>query len=69
MNLYLLLVWNDVEPDIAGPYQTPEHRDTQARLFREEYGEDTGIYMLDIDNQGNPYSGAYSGGFFEQGAK
>lgn len=62
MGLYLIIVEGDVEPDIGGPYADEAARDKRARELREEHGDETGIYMLDIDEQGNPTSGAYSGG-------
>lgn len=65
MKHYLLLVLSDVEPDIAGPYATEEKRDSVARKFREDYGDVTGIYKLDIDDEGHVYSEAYSGRFFD----
>lgn len=67
MNYYLLIIWNDVEPDVAGPYFTTEHRDNRAYCLRKERGENTGIYKLDINNKGNPYISAYSNRFFERG--
>jgi len=64
--LWLLLTYNDIEPDIDGPFATIKIRDARARKLRKEYGDRTSIFMLDIDDRGQPSSGAYSGGFFEK---
>ena len=65
MKHYLFLGLSDVEPDIVGPYATEEKRNRMARKFREDYGDGTGIYMLDIDGDGHPYSSAFTNRFFE----
>ena len=64
-SLYLLLVWSDIEPDLAGPFAGDSDRDAYAREFREKYGPDHGIFLLDIPEEGQPAVEGYSGGFFE----
>lgn len=70
-NHYLLVVWNDVEPEILGPFKSAEERDRKAPEIRfdEPDGDDVGIYPLDIKAEGIPEEvavGAYSGGFFDE---
>lgn len=60
---YVLLVVGDVEPEISGPYSTAESRDTTARQLRRKSPDD-GIYWMDVDVDGCPTTGAYTGAFF-----
>lgn len=62
---YVLFIYEDVEPQLYGPYDTTEDRDQKARELRVEEGEDHGIYMLDMDS-GLPEVNSYSGAFFEE---
>jgi hypothetical protein len=64
--LWLLLVVGDEEPEIVGPFAAVKTRDRRARKLKKYYGNNSGVFMLDIDDRGRPYSGAYSGGFFER---
>jgi hypothetical protein len=63
---YLLVVEGDVDPDIKGPYASQALRDQAARAHRARHGEDDGIYMLDVNADGEPQVSAYSGAFFKQ---
>ncbi len=67
MKYYLILAVNGIKPDIIGPFETDYLRDQHALELKKEYGDNTGIFILDIDDEGNPYSGSYSGKFFEHG--
>ena len=68
-SLYLLLVWSDVEPDLAGPFADETERGAYARHFREKHWAEHGIFALDIPDTGRPEVEGYSGGFFEDKEK
>jgi len=62
---YILFIWEDIEPELFGPFDTHESRDLKAKNLREEEGDDHGIYGLNMkDNK--PEIFAYSGGFFAE---
>ena len=61
----LVIIWDDVEPGLMGPYETPEERDEAAREFRETKGEEHGIYPLTITGNVKKIEiNSYSGGDF-----
>lgn len=60
--LYLVFVWEDVEPEIQGPYADEDERDAAAGLFRAEEGDEHGIYRLDVNAQGEPSIDSFGGG-------
>lgn len=64
MNYYLLIIWGDLEPELEGPFDTEEDRDIRAKKFREEEGDEHGLYML--NSEGEAEVNAYSGEFFEE---
>lgn len=67
MKFYLIMVWGDVEPELMGPFSSPDARDDEARLLRDEHGDENGIYMLTIDkDKPDPEIEAYCGGFFDE---
>ena len=66
-NYYLIMVWDDVEPELFGPFPTHIERDAKAQEIREEDGSEHGLFPLDIvaEELTEIEIGAYSGGFFE----
>lgn len=64
VNHYLVIVFGDVDPYLRGPYKTDATRLAAARRHRKEEDGDLndGMYRLDIDAQGRPTIGAFSGG-------
>ena len=60
--LYLVIVLGDVEPILAGPFETEQMRDDHAAMHRELEGDKDGIYKLDINNM--PSISAYPASFF-----
>jgi len=64
--LYLVIVWGDVEPNIEGPFTTPEERDAFAGKYRFEEGDEHGIYKLYIRPDGSPHIYPYSGGEMDE---
>ena len=63
---YVLLVQGDTEPSLHGPYVTQDEQQMAARALRKQYGNQAGIYWMELDN-GVPKVGAYSRAFFESG--
>jgi hypothetical protein len=48
MQAYLLILWGGCEPEIRGPFATPDQRDTVAREVRREYGDGHGLFRIDV---------------------
>jgi hypothetical protein len=70
MKHYLMVTVGDVEPEIKGPFATVEERDAAAVTHRRsDPSMRDGLYMLDVDANGAPTIGAYSGGFFNESAE
>ena len=68
-NLYLIVVYDDIEPKIEGPFDDEESRDRRSRQLKEDSGDENGIFPLDIVSENKPEAvsaGAYRGGFFEE---
>ena len=63
---YVLLVWNDIEPELHGPYGLAAARNDRARVLKQEHGDDNGIFALDINRKGQPKVRAYSSAFFTE---
>ena len=63
-NYYLVFVYDDIEPEIKGPYPSEEMRDDVAFDLRKNFGKNHGIYPLNINGRGVPKIDAYFGGFF-----
>jgi hypothetical protein len=67
---HLLVVHGDVEPEVLGPYPREAERTKAARRIRKAVGNDSGIYMLDVERSPKVperpciCACAYSGGFF-----
>ena len=65
---YLLLIEDDTDPDVQGPFVTENERNEAAREYRAE-GFDGGIFPIDITSGEEPVlvtTEAFSGGFFEE---
>ena len=65
MKRWIVFVEDDIEPEIKGPYSKEGDRDTAAKALKKEFGDQHGIFALDIKKDGTPSISAYSGGFFE----
>lgn len=61
---YVLIVWEDIEPELIGPFQTPEERNERARKLRAEHGPDHGVYP--VESAGVVTIDSYTGIFFEE---
>ena len=62
---YLLFVWDDVEPQLLGPYNTHLERDAMAKKMRENEGPEHGAYRINITSGAHIGVYEYSGAFFE----
>lgn len=63
---FVLFVWEDVEPQLKGPFDNAEERDAKARELRRTEGPDEGgIYWLSVDKSGALRIGPYTGGFLD----
>lgn len=52
MKPYLLIVWNDIEPEIKGPFADEDERVNFAKGFRETDPEkDHGLYKVDASGR------------------
>jgi hypothetical protein len=56
-------VWNDVEPELIGPYDSKNGRDRDAKQLRAFHGDNHGIYALDMVD-GAPGVFSWSASFF-----
>ena len=68
MKHYLLIVHEDVYPELLGPFQTEELRDRVARDYRATDDQDLqdGLYKLDCpDCLGDPVVSSYTGNELE----
>jgi len=64
-DLYVLVVWENVDPEMIGPYRSEELRDKRAKEIHKISG-DNGIYALDIVDC-KPIVSNYSAAFFLEG--
>ncbi len=48
MQYYVLITWDDVEPDLMGPFRTKHLQTTFAQTFRKDKGKRHGLFKLDI---------------------
>jgi hypothetical protein len=53
MRAYLLILWGDCEPEMRGPFATPDQRDTVAAEVRREYGTGHGLFRIDVGVDGD----------------
>jgi hypothetical protein len=68
MKFYLLTLLGDVEPDLAGPFATPDDVVEAAKRHRaEDPDQEDGLYQLAIDDLGHPAIGAFAGIELEDG--
>jgi hypothetical protein len=66
---YVLIVWGDVSPDLLGPFANERQRDTRARQLKADYGDEHGIFALEVDSEGRPTVSSYLAMFFEDGTE
>ena len=66
MKYYVLVIWQDIEPTVCGPYSTEEERDQHAKAFRKNGGDKHGYYRMDCEADCAPIVQAYPGSFFDE---
>ena len=65
MDYYVLFIWGLVDPQLIGPFNNPEDRDTQAqKLYQENRGE-SGYYKLTVPKGVEIDIDCYSDDFLE----
>lgn len=47
-HLYLLVMYEDVEPELLGPYDSEKARTAGARAQRADHGDRDGLFRLDV---------------------
>jgi hypothetical protein len=65
MKAYLLILWGDCEPEMRGPFATPDQRDTVAREVRREYGTGHGLFRIDVRIDGAYEASVFRGAELE----
>lgn len=60
MKAFLLILWGDCEPEMRGPFATPDQRDTVAREVRREYGPGHGLFRIDVGVDGTYEASVFS---------
>ncbi len=62
MKYYVLFVWNDIEPELIGPFDTEEERNQAALEKKRAEGDSHGYFML--NSPARVEISPYGGGFF-----
>lgn len=61
MTHYLLIVRDDIEPEVIGGFSVPESRDFEAKCERQRDPEGrNGLFRLDVDEHGVPSAYSFS---------
>lgn len=63
---YVLVVQQDVNALKVGPFLNPDERDAAARAHRKEFGQDDGLYWMQISAEGVVEVGDYGGDELEE---
>lgn len=63
---YVLVVQQDVNALKVGPFHNPDERDAAARAHRKEFGQDDGLYWMQISAEGVVEVGDYGGDELEE---
>jgi len=61
---YVLVVMDNIEPELHGPYPTWKVRDEHAKRLKEERGYEHGVFWLDTPPTGLAETGSYASAFF-----
>jgi hypothetical protein len=69
MKAYLLILWGDCEPEMRGPFATPDQRDTVAREVRHEYGTGHGLFRIDVGVDGTHEASVFRGAEWEDASR
>lgn len=63
---YLLFIWRGVEPKLLGPFQTIKLRDKKAKELREDHGDLSDYYPVEVSKDAEIEIDCYAGNFFEE---
>lgn len=62
---FLLIIWNSVEPEIHGPYNSINERNIIAKRIKAgDCGDDIDVFPIDICNN-HPICNSYPSQFFD----
>ena len=62
---YLLFVWRSVEPKLLDPYKTIKLRDEKAKELKEDHGDLSDYYQVEVSKGAEIDIDCYAGDFFE----
>lgn len=62
---FLLVIHGGVEPELLGPFEDDESRDSRARELHRGLEDDSTILTIDSASVTELEIGSYTGGFFE----
>jgi hypothetical protein len=62
--LYLIAVYQGVEPYVHGPFQDEDERDIAAKNIHMKQKKDDSLFWADVDKPGGLIVESYMGGFF-----
>ena len=63
---YILFIYENVEPELIGPYVSANERDEEAKEKRYQEGEEHGVFKLSVDLDFDVEVSTYPGGFFDE---
>lgn len=66
---YFVHIQSLVEPLLKGPFDSEDRRDDEAKEYRrtsEDYEDCDVIFWMDVNENGVPEIGSYSGAFFDE---
>lgn len=69
MNYYVLIVKDDLAPELVGPYEVEYEANLQAMALKAKYGDDHGIFWLDVYDDQRAQTGSFNRGFLDPGWK
>ena len=66
MDYYFLFVWGCVEPELVGPFATIEDRNSEAKKYREEHGNQNDFFTLEVTKGCQIDVGGFVGDLFDE---
>lgn len=68
MKYYIVHPEDSIEPILYGPWIDEKDRDSEAKGLHktlDDRDRDDPVFWLNVDENGEPTTGSYSGGFFD----
>lgn len=63
---YVLVVYDNITPDLVGPYRSEKERDQEAKELRYQEGTEHGYFKLMLDIDFDVKVDTYPNKFFEE---